>query len=722
MASNTSLSERALLDPWVLFDDLPANLSVVGSAERAVFANRCWQATFNPSGIPLEDVDLGAALHPDDVAGARDAWHAATERGEPFAYRYRVRGRHGEYRLFSIHGWPTFPSPTGDWQYACVATDIDDAFRYEAYLAVLAEIGTVAASIGECDEMLERIGALLVPLAAGCFVVYRPATTGELAPQTIVDVDPERAEALRAMWRMYPAACRRFVDLAVNTSDAVVIRPLTSEQLVELAADEEHLALLRAYDPRGMIFVPIVGRDELHGALAIQNGPHSERNLGDAELRLVREVARRIALALDSTALASEGRRATDDLRFLAQVGEAMVESLDLPTRLERFVHAVVPRLADWATVNILQRDGMLETLAIAHRDPARAGIADRLRGPYYGEPEANYGTPVALRSGRSILLSDVDDRFLRTHLRPERYEDVIALGADSAFVVPLMSGGEVYGTLSAMRVARDRPFTENDMWLIEELARRAAVAIDNARRFAQHTTVAEAFQHASLPDALPHHARTSFSAFYAPGQREATVGGDWYDAFVLDDGLLVVSIGDVSGSGLAAAVVMGSIRQVIRGASELVSDPRVILDAADRALRTQYPTTLVTAFVGIVDVARRRLTFASAGHPPPLLVTPTGNIRELGMPGLPLGLREDDEPAAETSAYVEGSLLVLYTDGLIESTRDVIAGQAALHAALAESAVRSAPNLARAVHDAVLLDGAHDDIAILAVRFDTAS
>jgi serine phosphatase RsbU (regulator of sigma subunit) len=412
-----------------------------------------------------------------------------------------------------------------------------------------------------------------------------------------------------------------------------------------------------------------------------------------------------------------EASRAADDLRFLADVGETMVENLDLTSRLHRFVNAVVPRLADWATVNLLADDGAIETLAIAHRDPALADVIERLRGPFYGNPDTAEGTPSALRSGRSRLLTDVDEKFLHAHIRPETVDDVLALGADSSFIVPLVAHGRIYGTLAAMRTQRQWPFLQSELWLIEELARRAAVAIANAKLFERNATVADAFQHASLPSKLPRLPAAAFSAFYAPGRSEAMVGGDWYDAFVLGDGRVVVSIGDVAGSGLRAAVLMGSVRQLIRGAAQLQSDPLEILDATDRALRGEHSDAIVTAFVGVVDTVARRITYASAGHPPPLLRAPGGATGELASVGLPLGLRTARGTASASVAYPPGSLLVLYTDGLIESTRDILEGERRLRDAVALEAVANSSDIARSLHDAVLHPGAaSDDVAILAV------
>lgn len=414
--------------------------------------------------------------------------------------------------------------------------------------------------------------------------------------------------------------------------------------------------------------------------------------------------------------------RAAAELRFLSEVGEAMQESLDLVTRLDRFVEAVVPRLADWASVNLIQDDGTLKTVAIAHRDPSKADVVARLRGRYYGISDAARGTPEALRTGRPSLMTGVGEAGLRRHVRADALDDVRRLGADSAFVVPLTAFGRTYGTLAAMRTERERAFSQSDMWLIGELARRAAFPIANSQLYARSQSVADAFQHASLPASLPQVAGVRFSAFYAPGSSEAMVGGDWYDAFRLADGRVVLSIGDVSGSGLAAAVIMGAVRQLIRGIAQLQADASFILDAADRALRIEYPEQMVTAFVGILDPISMTLSYASAGHPPPMLRYPDETVKALDVVGLPLGLREDDEPAETTLPLRSGALLVLYTDGLTESTRDVLQGEARLRAALADRSVLGAADIASAIRDAVVTTRALDDIALLAVDIREAS
>ena len=183
------------------------------------------------------------------------------------------------------------------------------------------------------------------------------------------------------------------------------------------------------------------------------------------------------------------------------------------------------------------------------------------------------------------------------------------------------------------------------------------------------------------------------------------------------------MSVGDVIGNGLEAAVTMAGVRQAIRGAAQVFPEPAAVLDAADRALRSEQPERIVTAFVGILDPLTLAFSYASAGHPPPMLCHPDGALSELVAIDLPLGLR-NEYGASENADTVlpEGSLLVLYTDGLTESTRDVIEGERRLREALGRDDVRGSGSAASAIRRAVL-GVATDDVAILTVAIgDRAS
>jgi PAS domain S-box-containing protein len=229
---------------------------------------------------------------------------------------------------------------------------------------------------------------------------------------------------------------------------------------------------------------------------------------------------------------------------------------------------------------------------------------------------------------------------------------------------------------------------------------------------------VATTLQRAFLTQTLPTIDGFAFDAVYRPSEREAAIGGDWYDAFALDHERIVVSIGDVAGHGLDAAVVMGNVRQAIRVVARVVEpDPTAMLDAVDRTLRCDSPNTMVTAFIGIIDTRARTLTFASAGHPPPLMFA-SDAISELTHRGLPLGLRDAAESApAATIALPESGMIVLYTDGLIEATRDTDEGERRLSEALASVAESRTEFPAEAIQRLVLREGANDDVAVLTLH-----
>ena len=262
------------------------------------------------------------------------------------------------------------------------------------------------------------------------------------------------------------------------------------------------------------------------------------------------------------------------------------------------------------------------------------------------------------------------------------------------------------------------RRYDEHDLPLFTELTKRAAVSIENARLYEREREIAAEFQRASLPMSLPKVAGVTLDAIYVPASDRELLGGDWYDALRLTDGRIVVSIGDVAGSGIPAAVIMSSMRQVIRGVAQVYANPIAILDAADRTLKTEHPETFVTAFVGIFDPIARTLSYASAGHPAPLLRDETGAVTTLGTAGPPLGLRTRGETVAGAK-LPQSALLVFYTDGLIEADRDVLGGQARLRSALARPEIANSENPADALYRAVLKSGSNDDVVVLTLRLD---
>jgi anti-sigma regulatory factor (Ser/Thr protein kinase) len=260
-------------------------------------------------------------------------------------------------------------------------------------------------------------------------------------------------------------------------------------------------------------------------------------------------------------------------------------------------------------------------------------------------------------------------------------------------------------------------------VWLARRSSRWSREREALLARYEREHLIAKTLQDASLPHLPDRIGTLDISLMYTPATGELDIGGDWYDAFRMPSGDILLSIGDITGTGLHASVVMAKVRQAIRIAAQLHVTPSAILDAADRSLRNECPDWIATAFVGVYDELDGVLHYASAGHPRPLLRLPDGAIDELSDGGLPLGLGIREEAwQLRLRSIPAGSLLLLYTDGLTESTHDYAVGERRLNEALTRGAVVTATNPARALHDCVLPDGNRDDVAILAVRFGCAS
>jgi PAS domain S-box-containing protein len=387
-------------------------------------------------------------------------------------------------------------------------------------------------------------------------------------------------------------------------------------------------------------------------------------------------------------------------MRTLASIGRALSQSLDLDLVLSTAVSAPVPHIADWALLNLRNGAGELVVAAFHHRDPERASRGQQLVGQSYVKPTSKGGSvPRWLE--------------LMTELEPR-----------SSVVVPLTVGQTARGTLNVAFAESGRVYRPDDLEMLEEIGRRIALAIENAEFYGREHRVADRLQRASLPASLPRIPGVLLDAVYQAGRSEAHIGGDWYDAFELDAGRLVVSVGDVMGSGLEAAATMGAVRQAMRGAAEVVPDPVAILDAADRTLRKTQPDGLVTAFLGVVDPRCGSITYASAGHPRPLVRRPDGRIERLDGGGLPIGLRGEGPPeTASVTVLEDDALLVLYTDGLTEAGRDIAAGEARLEEVLAALVVgdRPAQALQHGVLGSVQSIEPRDDVAILTVGLTPA-
>jgi PAS domain S-box-containing protein len=409
-----------------------------------------------------------------------------------------------------------------------------------------------------------------------------------------------------------------------------------------------------------------------------------------------------------------ERARGEAALRVLVETTTRLASSLDADEAYAALLEALVPDGADWAFAAAVDTAGEARIVAVSRARDEASRVARALRGATL---ESTAPALEAARTSLPCVATAVAAEWLGVQ-PPELGAAFAGLDLDSAITAPIRLDYRNVGLIAAFRRNPAPRYVAADLPLFCELARRLALALHNAETYEHERRVAATFQRAALPQMLPERTDLLFDAVYEAGRSEALVGGDWYDAVQLLGGRVLVSIGDVSGSGLSAAVTMGLMRQSIRAVAQTTPDPVAILDAADRTLRAHDPERIVTAFVGVLDPFTGELAYASAGHPPAFLRAADGSVTELWASGLPLGLRgKHVRSETATVAVPRDALLVLYTDGLTEATRDVLEGEARLRAALAQPSLFDHEMPAKALRRRLLPNGSRDDVAILAVR-----
>ncbi|TJZ44476.1 PAS domain S-box protein [Streptomyces piniterrae] len=429
--------------------------------------------------------------------------------------------------------------------------------------------------------------------------------------------------------------------------------------------------------------------------------------------------------------------RARRRLALLNEASARIGTTLDVPTTARELAEVVVPDLADYASVDLLEPVNRGEEPVQGTFEPMRRmairGISSEAAEVMYPVGETIAFPPQAphlrcLAERRPVLETYRDSRLPWLADDAERSERVLSEGLHSLMVVPLAARGLVLGTLGLWRSRRPEPFEEDDLTLAEELASRAALCIDNARRYTQQHQAALTLQHSLLPGEVPGHPAAEVAHRYRPADPAAGVGGDWFDVIPLSGLRVALVVGDVVGHGTHAAVTMGRLRTAVHTLANLDLAPDEVLAQLDglvdrlaveqEATGTQSPQLIgATCLYAVYDPVSRRCTLARASHLPPVVVTPDGEASLADVPaGPPLGLGGLPYESTELE-LAEGSLLALYTDGLVEARQqDVDEGLARLREALTVPA-RTLEETCTAVEEAMLPERPGDDVALLIAR-----
>ncbi|MEU6084784.1 SpoIIE family protein phosphatase [Streptomyces sp. NPDC047108] len=433
--------------------------------------------------------------------------------------------------------------------------------------------------------------------------------------------------------------------------------------------------------------------------------------------------------------------RARQRLALVNEAAGSIGNTLDLDQTARELAELLVPRMADFVSVDLLDavvrtqelRPGPVSAAAalrrVAHQS-IQEDVPEAVVGP--GEPTrypVGWAPMECLVTGRPVLRSVVDlsaPWVGRDIVRGARMRE---LGIHSAMAVPLQARGITMGVATMVRWKNPEPFDEDDLLLVGELSARAAICIDNARRFSREHSAALTLQRSLLPRDLPEQSAVEAAYRYLPADAQAGVGGDWFDIIPLSGARVAMVVGDVVGHGLHAAATMGRLRTAVHTLADLDLPPDELLahvddlvvrlsDEAEKA-GSGYGGDVIgaTCLYAVYDPITRRATMARAGHPSPAIAHLEAPVELPDIPaGPPLGLGGLPFESAEFE-LPEGSVIAFYTDGLIEAAdRDVDVGFERLYFALAHPD-RPLEEICDTMVRTLLPDRPHDDVAFLVVR-----
>ena len=433
---------------------------------------------------------------------------------------------------------------------------------------------------------------------------------------------------------------------------------------------------------------------------------------------------------MDITGRVASLRQAHARLALLERAGSQIGTTLDIHRTAGELAGLAVPELADRIAIDLCDEvllgenpcldgrtgSGVLRLRRVVVRDAAARAkvnheVGDLITAPLTSPPV------VALWRGQPLLARNPAEISGQATYTPGHAEALLARGVHTLMMVPLIARGITLGIAAFSRAEHPEPYGEADVRLVSDLVSRAAVHIDNARLYTREHTTAVTLQRSLLPRHIPKVAGLQIAYRYQPVSRTAEVGGDWFDVIALEDGQVALAVGDVTGHGIHAAAIMGQLRITTATLARLGCPPEEVMGQLSGVAAGHGDETGATCLYAQYDPASRRCRLTSAGHLPPALCHSDGTVEFIDIPGgVMLGVCQDRYPALERELPT-GSVLALYTDGLVEQPgQDIGIGMSRLARVLTASPARSLDKLCDSVLTG-LGPHAHDDIALLLAR-----
>jgi PAS domain S-box-containing protein len=583
------------------------------------------------------------------------------------------------------------------------------AEELERRASFLVEIHTALDSSLDYELVLKRLARITVPRLADWCAIDMRADENRLQRVAVVHTDPERERLgweLEERYATDPDATTGVPEV-LRTGQAQLIAEITDEMIAEDARDPEHLEIIRGLGLRSAMLVPLSARGQTLGVMTLA-AAESERLFDRDDLEFASAVARRAGLSVDNARLHSELSERSHELQFLAEASAQLDVSLDLDQTLQKLADLAVPFPGDGCMVDLLEESGVIRRVASATADasakPSLVSLQDQAIDLDSSDPIAK-----AIKTGQLQRVEDPGE-----HGWP----------GQAAVVAPMRARGRLLGAISLVSFG-PRRFDDDDVRVIRDLARRASVAVDNARLYGESSYIADRLQQSLLPPHLPEIPGIEIAARFRPAGEANEVGGDFYDIFQRDSDQWAITIGDVCGKGPDAAAVTSLARHTLRATAVHGDDsPDELLETLNRAMLAEGPMAYqfcTVAFASLtVGEASAHVAIASGGHPLPIVMRADGTIEPAGEPGTLLGVVHDPELQSTDVELLAGDTMVFYTDGITEARTPVgLFGVEGLLSVLRQCAGCAAAEVAERIEQRLAADTIElrDDVALVIVQ-----
>jgi PAS domain S-box-containing protein len=668
-------SDRTAPGLTVVLDSLPIESFLARPDGEISFVSKALSALTGQPHDVIGDAHC-ELIFPGDRERAMKSWEIALATRTHFRTEIRFRFGSGSYRWILSRASPLYDASTGAISgWLGIVTDIQESKENEERLVAQANFtNRLLDSSEDCIKVLDLDGNVVAINSPGRRLLKIPDT-----------IEP-RGTFYPAWWSepQHRRAAQHALDAA---------RRGESERFDGMMEIEGQR---RWFDT---VACPILGDTGLPERLLVLTRDITEKRQTEKALE-----------------------RVAQGLLLLSRTGAA-VRTLDYRITLENIARACILGFSTGCIIDAFDAfdDSSGWERIVAHENPGLELAIKSLARPDGMHPIAR-----TIATGRSEIVTFSKAWVETIDANSARRKVIDELSFSSAIVVPMKTPDDrVIGALTLVVTgnALHDDYGADDIRFVEEVGRRAGAAIANARLFNWHHRIASELQAASLPVVPRRLQDLELDVCYRPGSDESYLAGDWYDAFPLEDGRVAITVGDVLGHGLHAAIIMTKLRQAMQSAAMIDPNPSVMLTVADRTLRMFNPDTYATALAAIYDRDRGTLAIASAGHPGPIIRSREGDILEYTVHGTMLGLGGPTAFPIRTIFVRPESTLVFYTDGLVEATRDCDAGLIRLRDAIDSPGIIEAAQPARAIVQYVLAGGeARDDIAVLVARVRATS